>query len=75
MDKQIKQEGGAGLPSKKVKGCQEVGARRPQGDQQNKIKQDKAAARTRSRRNRRAPDQSLIPTSLLQRSQQQGESP
>jgi hypothetical protein len=26
MDKQIKQEGGAGLPSKKEKGCQEGGA-------------------------------------------------
>jgi hypothetical protein len=26
MDKQIKQEGGAGLPSMKEKGCQEGGA-------------------------------------------------
>jgi hypothetical protein len=62
-----------GVDQEEEQGCQEVGARRQQGDQQNKIKQDKAATRTRSRRSRRAPDQSLIPTSLLQKFQQQGE--
>jgi hypothetical protein len=38
-------------------------------------KKDKAATRTGSRGSRRAPDQSLIPTSLLPKFQQQGESP
>jgi hypothetical protein len=37
-----------------------------QGEQQNKIKQNRASTRTRSRRSRRALDQSMIPTSLFQ---------
>jgi hypothetical protein len=34
MDKQIKQEGGAGLPSKKEKGCQEGGKGLPEKSEQ-----------------------------------------
>jgi hypothetical protein len=54
-------------------GCQEEGARWQQGVQPNQIKQDKTTTRTGSRGSRRALDQSLIPTSFLQKSQQQGE--
>jgi hypothetical protein len=42
-------------------------------DQQNQIKQNRATTRSRSRRSRRAPDQSLIPTSPPQKFQQSGE--